>query len=162
MVLKTYPLNQGIATDSTVSPSLGVEVSTLGAAIVHLASKEACENSADDENSPEHCNCQESVGETFHLEPNCSASAIRDRVEVAPALFEQAFANESRYYINDLVARLRIAATRLEKSVQVQGVAVHLSEQAQDSTSQFIHFESPQITGASSVYEPIIAGRPQI
>src|SRR5436853_5469234 len=108
--------------------SLRIEVSALGASIIHLASKEAGENSADGENPSEHYNCQKRVGQTFHLLPNCGASAVRERVEVAPTLLEQAFANEPRYYINDLVASLRIAATRLEESVQVQSVAVHLSE----------------------------------
>ena len=66
MVLKTYSLNQGIATDSTVSPSLGVKVSALGAPIVHLVREEVGKERADDKNPSEHGYRQQSVAEILH------------------------------------------------------------------------------------------------
>ena len=60
-------LNEQVSANPTMGSALCIEVSALVATVVHLASKEAGKNSADDENSSEHNYCQESIGETFHL-----------------------------------------------------------------------------------------------
>jgi len=62
-------LNQQGPADSTMGSALRIEVSAQGAAIIHLASKEAGENSADGENSSEHGYGQQSVGQTLHVLP---------------------------------------------------------------------------------------------
>ena len=50
-------------------PSLGVEVAALGASVIHLASKQACEDCAQHEDSPEHADGQQSIGQALHLLP---------------------------------------------------------------------------------------------
>ena len=52
-----------------MSPSLGVEVVALVASVIHLASEKASEDCAQDEDPPEHCDGQKSIGQAFHLLP---------------------------------------------------------------------------------------------
>ena len=50
-------------------PSLGVEVPAFGASVIHLASKQVRKEGAQDEDSPEHGDGQQSIGQAFHLLP---------------------------------------------------------------------------------------------
>jgi len=50
-------------------PSLGVEVAALGAPIIHLASEQAREDCAQDEDPSEHGDGQQSIDQAFHLLP---------------------------------------------------------------------------------------------
>ena len=50
-------------------PPLSVEVAALGASVIHLASKQAREDCTQDEDSPEHGDGQQSIGQALHLLP---------------------------------------------------------------------------------------------
>ena len=52
-----------------MSPSLGVEVATPGAPIIHLASEQVGEDCAQNEDPPEHGYGQQSIGQAFHVLP---------------------------------------------------------------------------------------------
>ena len=52
-----------------MSPSLGVEVATLGAPIIHLASEQVCEDCAQDEDPTKHGDSDQGIGEALHLLP---------------------------------------------------------------------------------------------
>ena len=50
-------------------PSLGIEVSAIGAFVIHLASEQVCKERAQDQDSAEHGDGQQSIGQAFHLLP---------------------------------------------------------------------------------------------
>ena len=50
-------------------PALRVEVAALGALVIHLASKQVCEDCAQNENPPEHRDGQKSIGQALHELP---------------------------------------------------------------------------------------------
>jgi len=112
-------------------PSLSVEVPAFGAPIIHLSSKQAREDRAQDEDPPEHGDGQQSIGQAFHLLPIIAdgrSSFGCKLVEIAAALLEQPVSNQSRYHVEHLPARIRIVAARFKESVQVESVTVHLRE----------------------------------
>lgn len=60
---------ENVAADATMCPSLSVEVSALGAPIIHLASEKVGEQRAQHQDCPEHCDGQQGIGQAFHVLP---------------------------------------------------------------------------------------------
>ena len=70
---------------------------------------------------------------------DCFSAFVGERIKVAPACFQLAAIDQADKFVQHLLTSGRVVPAGLKERMQIERVAAHLDEQAQQPSWQIIH-----------------------